>query len=304
MLTGCGGGGSTTTPPVAAYALTVDSTNPASGVAISVSPADNKNTASGSSSLTLTYNAGTSVTLTAPTASGSNAFSSWSGCTTASKVTCTVNLNANTTVTANYAVTTIAVMPNPTTATIGGTVQFAAAINGTASSAVTWSVSAPQGSLSPGTISAIGRNVTPYPAPATVTVTATSTQDTNQSASVPLTHAAPAATAGPALSVDAGNQTHAISPFIYGMRFDGRGRQPTAAAHKLEPVMALLQHDFGRVAGSLGFVVPPKLAAKPMHFHAHAGIPGGIKIRGTTQCLDADSVLVEAVPILVEMIGA
>jgi hypothetical protein len=80
----------------------VTSTNPASGVAITVSPADNNSAASGTTSFTRTYNAGTSVTLTAPATSGGDNFSSWSGCTTASTITCTVTMNANTIVTANY----------------------------------------------------------------------------------------------------------------------------------------------------------------------------------------------------------
>ncbi len=60
--------------------------------------------ATGTTAFTRTYNSGTIVTLTAPATSGSNTFSSWSGCTSASTVTCTVTLNANTTVTANYTV--------------------------------------------------------------------------------------------------------------------------------------------------------------------------------------------------------
>jgi hypothetical protein len=43
------------------------------------------------------------VTLTAPATSGSNTFSSWTGCTSASTVTCTELMSANATVTANYA---------------------------------------------------------------------------------------------------------------------------------------------------------------------------------------------------------
>jgi hypothetical protein len=86
------------------YTLTVNSTNPASGVAITVSPADNNSASSGSTSFTRTYNSGTTVTLTAPATSGSNTFSSWTGCTSASTETCNVTLSANTTVTANYAV--------------------------------------------------------------------------------------------------------------------------------------------------------------------------------------------------------
>jgi hypothetical protein len=86
------------------FALTVNSTNPASGVAITVSPADNNKAANGTTSFTRAYNTGTSITLTAPAKSGSNNFTSWTGCTTVSTVTCKVTLNAKKTVTANYAV--------------------------------------------------------------------------------------------------------------------------------------------------------------------------------------------------------
>ena len=90
----------------------MNSTNPASGVAITVSPADNNSASNGTTSFTRTYNSGTSITLTAPATSGSNTFTSWTGCTSASTVTCTVALSANTTVTANYAT------PPPTTYTL------------------------------------------------------------------------------------------------------------------------------------------------------------------------------------------
>jgi hypothetical protein len=104
-LTGCGGGGVTisTPPPPTTYVLTVGSSDPGSGVAVTVSPADNNSAANGSTSFTRTYNSGTSVTLTAPSTSGGNAFSSWTGCTSTSTETCTVSLTANATVTANYA---------------------------------------------------------------------------------------------------------------------------------------------------------------------------------------------------------
>ncbi len=236
QMTACGsGGGSVTTPPVTTYTLTVNSAKPASGVAIVVSPADNNSTGNGTTSFTRVYNAGTSVTLIAPATASSNAFGSWSGCTTASTVTCSVTMTANFTATANFAAPVVTVTPNPATATIGGTVQFSAAINGTTSSAVTWSVAAPPGSsLSPGTISATGLYTTPYPAPATVTVTATSTLNTNMSASSIVTLSAPAATAGPALNIDVGNQTHAISPFIYGM--NGYSLDPSVAESISLPV--------------------------------------------------------------------
>jgi hypothetical protein len=115
-------------------------------------------------------------------------------------------------------VTSIAV--TPTTATIGMQVQFTATVQGTGdySSAVTWSIAGPAGStLSTGTLSATGLYMTPYPAPATVTVMATSTQDPTVSGSATVTLSPPATTAGPALTVDASQPTHAISPYIYGM---------------------------------------------------------------------------------------
>ena len=104
FIAACGSSSSnpTPTPTPTTYSLTVDSATPASGVAITVAPAGNSNSANGTTPFTRTYNSGVSVTLTAPAMSGTNTFSSWSGCTTASSVTCTVTLTANTTVTANY----------------------------------------------------------------------------------------------------------------------------------------------------------------------------------------------------------
>ena len=101
LITACGGG-STTPPPPTTYTLTVNSTNPASAVAITVSPADTSGAANGNTSFTRTYDAGASVTLTAPATSGGNNFTSWSGGCTSATVTCTVAMNAGTTVTANY----------------------------------------------------------------------------------------------------------------------------------------------------------------------------------------------------------
>ena len=99
---GNGGGGSTTPPPPSTYVLTVQSSIPASGVAITVSPADNNNATSGTTAFTLVYNSGTSVTLTAPATSGADTFASWTGCTTTATVKCTVTVNGNTTVSAAY----------------------------------------------------------------------------------------------------------------------------------------------------------------------------------------------------------
>ena len=225
LISACGGGGSssTNTPPTT-YVLTVTSQNPASGVSIGVSPADNNAATQGSTNFTRTYDAGTTVTLTAPATSGSNGFSAWTGCSSASTVTCTVTMSGAKTVTAAYSgpkVTSVTVTPNPETAIIGTQVQFAANVTGSGSIAttVTWSVAAPSGSsLSPGTIDKNGLYTTPYPAPATVTVTATSTQDPTQSGSAAVTLNPPATATGPALTVDGTTQGRpAISPYIYGM---------------------------------------------------------------------------------------
>ena len=106
-INACGSGGGTASAPSApvlptAYVLTVNSATPASGVAITVTPADNNSAANGSTSFTRTYNTGTSVTLTAPAVAGGNIFSSWTGCTSASTITCTIKLTANATVSAAY----------------------------------------------------------------------------------------------------------------------------------------------------------------------------------------------------------
>jgi hypothetical protein len=132
-------------------------------------------------------------------------------------------MSGNIAVTANYtqpAITSVTVAPNPEIATIGTQVQFTATVTGTGNFAntVAWSVTGPSGwTGSIGSISSSGLYETPYPAPAAVTVTATSTQDTTKSGTAAVTLQPPATAAGPSLTVDAGNQTHPISPYIYGM---------------------------------------------------------------------------------------
>ncbi len=218
---GGGGGGGSSAPPTQTYVVTVNSTNPSSGVAITVSPADVNGNGNGSTSFTRTYDSGAAVTLTAPSTTSGNPFSAWTGCTSTNSTTCSVTMSGNVTVSAAFTQSSVtSIMVTPTTATIGTQQQFTAAVTGTGSfsSAVTWSVAGPSnwtGSI--GSISTSGLYETPYPAPPTVTVTATSTQTTSVSGSATVTLSPPAAGAGPALSVDAGNQTHAISPYIYGM---------------------------------------------------------------------------------------
>jgi hypothetical protein len=222
-LTACGGGGSSVTPILPTFVVTVKSSNPATGVQIAVTPADNSGAANGATTFSRTYTSGTMVSLTAPAQSGSNSFSAWTGCTSAKGAVCNVNVIANVTVTAAFAapkISSVTVSPSPATVVIGTTQQFAATVAGTApfDSSVTWSVTAPTGStLSPGNITGSGLYTSPYPAPATVTIVATSVQTPSISGSVTVTLNPPATAAAPAVTIDAGTITHTINPYIYGM---------------------------------------------------------------------------------------
>ena len=255
----------------------MNSTNPASGVAITVSPVDANGAGNDTTSFSRTYNSGTSVTLTAPSTSGANKFASWSGCTSAATLTCTVALSSDKTVTANYTagptVTSVTVTPNPAVATIGTTLQFSAAVSGTGAfdNTVTWSVLPTPGSaLSPGDIDATGLYTTPYPPPAsgTVTVTATSTQDATKSGSVIVTLSAPLPAGGPALSVDAGNQTHAINPLIYGM--NAYTLNPTAAKAINLPV----DRWGGNGTSRYNYLLDVLNSASDWYFENHTGATG------------------------------
>jgi len=104
--------------------------------------------------------------------------------------------------------------------TIGTTLQLSATVSGTGSfnPAVDWLVAGPSNwTGSVGSISSSGLYETPYPAPASVTVTAVAAGDSSKLGTATVTLQPPAASAGPALSVDAGNQIRAINPYIYGM---------------------------------------------------------------------------------------
>ncbi len=170
------------------------------------------------------------------------------------------------------AVSSVTVTPNPATAVIGTTIQFAAAVAGSAvtDKTVAWSVAAPAGStLSPGTIDKTGLYTSPYPAPATVTVTAASNQDAAVSGSVTLTLNAPAAATGPALTVDAANQTHAISPYIYGMN-----------AYTLDPAAAkavnlTIDRWGGDATSRYNYKLDVTSSASDWYFENQAGLPGG-----------------------------
>ncbi len=221
-------GSATVSVTVPTYKLTIDSAHPGSGVTVNAYPAGIGNIGFGTTPFTLTYKAGTQVQLTASSPSDGFYFLSWSGCASSSgEGVCKLQVNGNTTVTANYSqpnVTGVKITPSPAIATIGTPLQLTATVEGTGSisSSVTWSMSCPAcGNLSAGTLTATSGStaayITPYPAPATVKITATSTQAPGISGSVTATLQSPATGNGPALTVNYGNQTHAISPLIYGM---------------------------------------------------------------------------------------
>lgn len=218
-------GATKTASVTVSYAVAINSSNPASGVSITVSAKDVNGNGSGSTPISLAYGSGASITLVAPaTAPNGNIFSSWTGCSSTSgtpALTCTLNVTASTTVTANYSTPApvIQVAPANSNVNIGSSQQFTATVTGLSGSSVTWSVAVASGSGSAGTISSSGLYQTPYPAPTTVTVTATSTVDTTVKGSTTVTLQQPTATAGPALSVDANaaDGTGAINPLIYGM---------------------------------------------------------------------------------------
>jgi hypothetical protein len=86
-----------------AESLTVISVNTPGGLSVAASPADKNGATGGTTPFTLTYNLGSTITLTAPANSGTSAFLSWSGCTSASGVGCSVTLSGAETITANYA---------------------------------------------------------------------------------------------------------------------------------------------------------------------------------------------------------
>src|SRR5947209_230234 len=80
LTAGCNQSPSLTPPPQpTSYTLTVNTSNPATGVPIGVSYADTTGATNGTAGFTRTYNAGTALVLTAPTTAGGNLFSSWSG---------------------------------------------------------------------------------------------------------------------------------------------------------------------------------------------------------------------------------
>lgn len=120
LMAGCGSGGGSTPPPPTNYTLTIDSTNPASGVQVGMTENGSTVSQQETTPATVTEVSGTTFVLTAPSTAGNNTFSSWSGCTSSSGATCNVTLNGNTTVTANYAAPTTYTLTVDSTGITGG----------------------------------------------------------------------------------------------------------------------------------------------------------------------------------------
>lgn len=91
--------------PVTYYTLTAASTNPVSGVAITVSPPDKNGAGNGTTQFTRSYANGALVTLSAPATASGNNFQKWQKGATdhATTANTTVTVSANTTMTAVYA---------------------------------------------------------------------------------------------------------------------------------------------------------------------------------------------------------
>ena len=91
--------------PVVTRTLTVASSNPASGVSITVSPNDNNNQGNGTTQFTRIYNNNAVANLTAPATAGGNNFQKWQrdGVDWSFNQSTTVTMDANHTMTAVYA---------------------------------------------------------------------------------------------------------------------------------------------------------------------------------------------------------
>ena len=116
-----------TIPPPVTRTLIVSSSNPNSGVFITVSPNDNGNFGSGSTQFTRTYNNNTNVTLTAPSTAGGNNFLKWQRDSVdwSTSLTTNVTMDANHTMTAVYTTTPtpITLSASPASVNPGGSIS-------------------------------------------------------------------------------------------------------------------------------------------------------------------------------------
>src|SRR3990172_7311235 len=123
----------------ATYTLTVGSSNPGSGVSVTVSPTDVNGRGNGTTQFTRTYNGDSAVTLTASSTANGNIFKEWqkNGEKAGTSRTISVTVSANTTMTAVYVTpkltvassnpssgVSVTVSPSDTTGKGNGTTKF------------------------------------------------------------------------------------------------------------------------------------------------------------------------------------
>ena len=182
VITACGGSSSKTPPPPPAITVTVSPATPQLSAA---------QTQQFTAAVSNTSN--TAVTWSIPSGaagsiSAAGLYTAPSSVASQTTITVTATSAADTSKTGTATITlladAVAVTPSAANAYPGGTVQFSATVNGTASTAVTWSI--PSGAA--GSISAAGLYTAPNPvtAPGPITVTATSTADTTKTGSAAL----------------------------------------------------------------------------------------------------------------------
>jgi hypothetical protein len=140
---------------VATRTLTVNSSNPNSGISVTTAPADNNGAVGGVTSFALAYGSAVVTSLTAPTTSGANTFQKWQkdGVDYSTNATAVVTNDANHTLTAVYVPTrtltvkslnpssgiTVTASPTDNNGAVSGVTQFSLAYG----SGVVASLSAP-----------------------------------------------------------------------------------------------------------------------------------------------------------------
>jgi hypothetical protein len=218
LLAGCGGGGGT------GGGGGQQSTVTGVSVAVSATAITLTQTATATATVTGTGSYSSAVTWSVnPSSAGSITSAGVFTPTTAGAATIIATSTQDTSISGNASITAIGItISGPTSAMIGGqAVTYSATVTGATNTSVDWTVAGPSGwSGGLGTLTASGNSATyqtPYPAPASVTITATSAQYSSLSEDTTVTLSAPATANGPVLTVDVGNELHAISPLIYGM---------------------------------------------------------------------------------------
>jgi len=219
LFAGCGGGGGGTVTQVPTI----------TGVSVSVAAASitSGKTDQATATVSGTGNYSSAVTWSvSPSSIGSidssGLFTAGASATGTATITATSTEDTTKSGTATVKVTApaVTVSVSPTTVIIGTPTQFTATASDGSTPTWDWTVTDSSGGTSDaGTISSSGLYQAPYPAPSgnTVIVTATSSTTSTESGSATVTLSAPATATGPALTVDVGNQMHAISKNIYGM---------------------------------------------------------------------------------------